>query len=257
MPTDLDGRTIYADADAEVIRGDALRVLAGLDTASVDLILADPPYSSGGQYRGDRTQATGKKYVSTGSTRQAIADFTGDNRDQRSYLAWSTLWLGEAYRALKPGRAAAIFTDWRQLPVTTDALQAGGFVWRGVCVWDKVGGRPSPGIANGTAEFIVWGTKGPLDLGHDVHLPTIIRASIPRADRDLHQTPKPIELLAKLATLAPPGGLIVDPFTGSGSVLVAASRVGRRALGVELADVHAETAARRLAAEAQQLTLAG
>jgi site-specific DNA-methyltransferase (adenine-specific) len=30
-----------------------------------------------------------------------------------------------------------MFTDWRQLPLATDALQAGGFIWRGLIAWDK------------------------------------------------------------------------------------------------------------------------
>jgi site-specific DNA-methyltransferase (adenine-specific) len=154
-----------------------------------------------------------------------------------------------------PGRACVVFTDWRQLPTTTDALQAGGFIWRGVCVWDKVSGRPAPGISNGAVEYAVWGTKGPLDLGHDVYLPTILRAAIPREARDLHQTVKPIELLAKLATLAPPDGLVVDPFTGSGSALIAARRAGRRSLGVEMSTYHAATAAERLTRDVAQLEL--
>lgn len=239
----------------ELIRGDALRVLEDLPECSVDLILADPPYSSGGLFRGDRTVRTGSKYVSTGSSRQAIADFDGDTRDQRSYLAWSTLWLSEAWRTLRPGRACAVFTDWRQLPTTTDAIQAAGFVWRGICVWDKIGGRPLLGIANGQAEYIVWGTRGRLDLGHDIYLPNIIRAGIGHGERELHQTPKPVELLAQLTMLAPADGLIVDPFAGSGSTLIAARRTGRRVLGVELNPGHLETATQRLVRDGRQLEL--
>lgn len=253
--TDLDGQTLYEDDATVVSNGDAIRVLASLPDATVDLVLADPPYSSGGQFRSDRMQGTSSKYVSSDSHRRAIADFAGDNRDQRAYLAWSMMWLSEAYRALKPGRACVVFTDWRQLPITSDALQAGGFVWRGVFVWDKVGGRPAVGIASGQAEYAVWGTRGPLDLGHHVCLPNIVRAGIPRSARELHQTPKPVDMLAKLCELAPPGGVVVDPFTGSGSTLVAARRTGRRAIGVELSDVHAETAVARVREEADQLSL--
>jgi site-specific DNA-methyltransferase (adenine-specific) len=250
---DLAGSALYEDDKTRLLHGDALRVLAGLPNESIDLVLADPPYSSGGAFRGDRAQGTGTKYISSDSASQSIEDFTGDVRDQRSYLAWSTLWLSEAYRVLRSGRACAVFTDWRQLPITTDALQAGGFVWRGVCVWDKIGGRPLAGIANGQAEYVVWGTRGAVDLGHDVYLPNIIRASTPRAERGLHQTPKPLELLAKLVTLAPPGGVVLDPFTGSGSTLVAARRTGRRGVGVELSHVHAETARLRVIGETAQL----
>lgn len=251
----LDARTLWKDDETVLVQGDALRVLASTPDDAVDLILADPPYSSGGAFRGDRAQSTATKYVSSDSSAQSIEDFTGDVRDQRAYFAWSTLWLSEAFRVLRPGRACAVFTDWRQLPTTTDALQAGGFIWRGVCIWDKVSGRPLLGIANGQAEFVVWGTKGPTDLGHEVYLPSIIRCAVPAVERGLHQTPKPVELLSKLVTLAAPAGVVLDPFTGSGSVLIAARRLGRRGVGVELNSTHAETARARVEQETLQLGL--
>jgi site-specific DNA-methyltransferase (adenine-specific) len=158
--TCLNGVVLYENDRTAVTHGDALRVLARIPDASVDLILADPPYSSGGAFRGDRAQSTSTKYISSDSTRKSIEDFTGDVRDQRAYLAWSTLWLSEAYRVLIPGRACVVFTDWRQLPVTTDAIQAGGFIWRGVIVWDKIGGRPTLGAANGQVEYAVWARRG-------------------------------------------------------------------------------------------------
>lgn len=253
--TALAGRSLFDDERTALIRGDAVQVLRETPDESVDLILADPPYSSGGQFRGDRMGSTSQKYVSSDSGAQAIEDFTGDNRDQRAYFAWSSLWLAEAHRVLKPGRACCVFTDWRQMPTTTDALQAGGFVWRGVCIWDKVGGRPLLGIANGQAEYVVWGTKGPTDLGHEIYLPNILRFRVPTEERGLHQTPKPVELLARLCELAPPRGVVFDPFTGSGSALIAARRTGRRGVGVELSEAHAETALQRIRTESTQLDL--
>jgi site-specific DNA-methyltransferase (adenine-specific) len=239
-----------------LVHGDALRTLIEIPNDCVDLVLADPPYSSGGAFRGDRTQQTARsKYASSASMAAALLDdFSGDNRDQRSYLAWSTLWMGEARRVLRVGRAIAVFTDWRQLPTTTDALQAAGFVWRGVAVWDKMAGRPSPGISNGAAEYIVWGTNGPTNLGTDVYLPNIIRAKVPRKER-LHITPKPIELLGHLVQLAPPQGIVLDPFCGSGSVAVAAKNHGRRSISAEITAEYIDVARHRLAGEVMQLTL--
>lgn len=229
----------------ELRNGDALLLLDELEDESVDAVITDPPYSSGGMHRSDRTQSTGAKYVQTNQIDKR-PDFDGDARDQRSYLAWCSLWMCRCFYALKPGRPLLAFTDWRQLPVTSDALQAAGFVWRGVVVWDKTeSSRPNMGF-NAQAEYIVWGTRGPIDLGHDVYLPGLIRAPVREAGGRYHQTAKPLGLMERLVEIAPPGGLILDPFSGSSTTLLAARNRGRRGLGFEVNMEYLETSGRRL-----------
>lgn len=228
--------------------GDALAVLPMLDTGMAGLLATDPPYSSGGAFRGDRMADTNTKYLSGGSNQAAyLPQFCGDNRDQRAYLIWCSLWLGECLRLVQPGRAAILFTDWRQLPTTTDALQLGGFVWRGIAPWIKPHPRPQIGRISAAAEFAVWGTAGP--SADDEAIGCIAGYHIARSphgnDRE-HVTQKPESTMRWLVGLCPSEGVVLDPFCGSGTTGVSALLAGRGFVGVEREPAYLDIAAKRL-----------
>lgn len=252
-------------ADWTLHLGDALAVLATLDDGVADAILTDPPYSSGGMVLADRAgQSTRAKYVTTQNTRRdELLEFAGDNRDQRAFGYWCALWLGEALRVTRPGGIIMLFTDWRQLPTVTDALQAGGWVWRGVVPWHKPTARPIAGRFTNACEYVVWGSRGPLPLDWTADvLPGFYQYSPPRSqDRD-HITQKPLALMRDMMRIVPAGGLVVDPFVGSGTTGAAAVLEGRRFLGVEIdpaqfaiADTRIRTAAGSYREPAEQRAL--
>ena len=237
-------------AHVRIHHGDALAVLPALDTGSVDAVITDPPYSSGGAFRGDRVQDVHTKYVNGDShSGQALPTFTGDVRDQRAHLTWCALWLSQCLRVLVPGGVCALFTDWRQLPTTTDALQVGGFVWRGIVPWHKPNGRRVQGRYANNCEYIVWGTNGPRSLDTLPNaLPGFYQANTPR--ERVHITQKPMEVMRELIKICPPGGTILDPFAGSGTTGIAAVTEGRDFIGIELADHYAQLAEARILAAA-------
>lgn len=224
--------------------GEALSVLGQMPSASVDAVVTDPPYSSGGMVRGDRAQqSTRDKYVSSNAaTRDDAHEFTGE----RGFAHWCALWLAECHRITTPGGIAAVWVDWRNLPTLTDSMQAGGWVWQGIVPWVKSNGRPRPGGFRNQAEYVVWGSHGPLRKTDDYLVGILSAAIIPSAKR-VHVAEKPVDVLAELVKAAPPGGVVLDPFMGSGSTGVAALREGRRFIGVEMSATHYATAERRLA----------
>lgn len=127
---------------------------------------------------------------------------------------------------------------------------------RGVpIVWDK---GNSPGMGDHTWPFganyeLVW-VLGDGWSGKRIN--SVIRSphSSQAAAAIGHPTPKPVALMELLMSYAPPG-VVADPFVGSGSTLVAAQRLGRRAIGVEIDEKYCEIAARRL--EQQPLDIFG
>lgn len=104
--------------------GDVLQTLKTLPDSSVDAVITDPPYCSGGAQRNTK-QSTSKKYCTGGKS--CFAEFEGDQKDQHSFAFWMSMWLAECYRIAKPHTPVCIFTNWQQLPTMSDALQAAGY----------------------------------------------------------------------------------------------------------------------------------
>lgn len=237
----------YQDASVTIYHGDMFDILPTL--SGVGAVITDPPYSSGGAFRGDRAMKTSTKYVQTDTTAYR-PEFSGDNRDQRSFLAWCALWMNAARVACVPGAPIASFIDWRQLPVMTDAIQAGGWVWRGVAVWSKKFGRPSPAGFSSACEYVVWGTNGPA-LERTDYPAGVFECQAPQNREHIAQ--KPEQVMQWVCRLAPEGSLVLDPFMGSGTTIISAKTMGRTAIGIEVDERYCEIAARRCSQETLDL----
>ena len=223
-----------------LILGDALEALTSLEAGRFVGVLTDPPYSSGGNVR-DRAMPTSAKYLKSGSVGR-YPEFAGDTRDQRSYLAWSTMWMARARELVVPGGILATFSDWRQLPVTTDALQCAGWIWRGIVPWDKTeSARPQLGRYRNQTEFVAWGTNGARAPAGPV-APGVFRMPVPRVKH--HIAGKPVELMRGL--LGVMRGPILDPFMGSAPVAIACMELGLEYVGIEVDPTYFEIACERV-----------
>jgi len=232
-----------------LIRGDCLEVLLDLAAAGrrFGAVLTDPPYSSGGNVR-DKAGSTAARYLGRES-RSLYPEFQGDTRDQRSYLSWSTQWMGRARALVDPGALLAVFSDWRQLPTTTDALQCAGWVWRGIVPWDKTeSSRPQRGRYRNQTEFVAWATNGPRPLEGPV-APGVFRMPVPHHKH--HIAGKPETLMSGLMLVME--GAILDPFMGSGTVGAVCLAEGREYVGIEVDQAYFDIACRRIDAASKGL----
>lgn len=240
-------------ATHEVIVGDCVEVMGKMDPASVDAVITDPPYSSGGMYRGDRIQRVDVKYVQTGSE-TCRTSFSGDTMDQRSLYAFSRLWMSAARRVVKPGGVLVVFTDWRQLPLFSDALQGGGWIWRNVGTWWKPGTRMQKGRFSASAEYVLFGSAGVPACGRRSPQNVFSCPSM-RGKEKQHICQKPVDVMRWVLGVVPRCGTVVDPFAGSGSTGEACVAEGLSFVGIERDPQYAEIARARISAAFEKCSL--
>lgn len=97
-----------------------------------------------------------------------------------------------------------------------------------------------------------WNVKGDF-LGNKGHRSDVYKAMPARAQDSDHPTPKPVSLFADLIQHIG-SGVIIDPFMGSGTTLLAAKNLGCKAIGIEYEEAYCELAAQRLSQEVLQFT---
>lgn len=222
--------------------GDCLEILPTL--SGIDGFVLDPPYSSGGQFRGDRSLAPSTKYVQGNSKKTYRNEFGGDNRDQRGFLAWSSMWLGHMYRSSMSGSVICVFTDWRQLPVMSDAIQAGGWVWRNIVTWWKPGIRMQRGRFSSSAEYLLYASHD-MPRGGE-HSPQNVLSYAPvEGSEKQHIAEKPAALIQEILGVLPIGAIVCDPFVGSGTTIIAAEMTGRICHAIEISPQYVDVAVKR------------
>jgi site-specific DNA-methyltransferase (adenine-specific) len=225
-----DESIIYDAEGIQLIRGDSRVILPGLPSSGRDapgFILCDPPYGLGIGY--GRSEL-GHRYIE------------GDH--DTGLLTWV---FSEAFRLLAAPAWCCVFCGYSSVGDAQTAALAAGFKIKTVLVWDKC----LPGLGSGIRnqyELIVLAAKGkPANSYQGGNIWRERRVS----GRPLHPNEKPVGLLARLIGCygGPVGSVVLDPFAGSGSTLIAARRTGRRALGIEIDETYAEVARRRLISE--------
>jgi site-specific DNA-methyltransferase (adenine-specific) len=228
----------------KVVEGDALPVLWEMPDASVDAIITDPPYCAGAVSEASRTRAAGQGLRSENLRR--FGWFTGDNMGTAGLAFLLRAVAFEAVRVVKPTGSLLVFCDWRMVASLQPAIESAGVRFQNLVVWDK----RAMGLGTGFRaqhELILHFTFGSPEY-HDMGTGNVIECGRVVAGEREHQTQKPLGVLSQLVRVVTPvGGLVADPFAGSGSTGCAAVAMGRRFVGMERDAAHVETARRRIA----------
>lgn len=216
-------------ADVRIIQGDSTLITPKIK-GPVNAIITDPPYGMAMKSNFAVTEV-GKKFgnvdiANDGDVDAAIGTFLAACLP----LVEVTADEAEMY----------VFTSWRDIGAWVEGVNGlDPFVVKNILVWDKE--NPGMGDLEGNwgfnHELIIYAKKGRKKLRR--RMSSVIRMPKTPPGQIIHPTQKPVELMEMLIDQSTdPGDLVVDPFSGSGATIVAAQRLGRRALGIELDDDH-------------------
>ena len=229
----------YSDDLVTLYHGDCLAVIAELGAGTVQGVVTDPPFSSGARTDAGKSMRGG---MLRGQKWEADW-FSHDNMATHGFLFLMRLLCAELHRITAVGGAAHFFIDWRMYPNLYGAVESSGWQVKNLVVWDKQSFGMGTNYRN-QHELVIYAEKGDAKFQrHD--LGNVIRAS--RSGTENHPTEKPTSLLrTMIGASTVSGACVIDPFAGSGSTLVAAKAIQRRAIGIEIDERHCETAAQRL-----------
>ena len=211
----------------------AMDVLRALPAASVDVIPTDPPYATTGE---------STAWVSKDKVRSLP-------RETQFYEAWIREYLAEFRRILKPTGGIWMSCDWAAAMAIDQACPRVGLRAPTIGVWDR------EGLGMGYVLRHVYECFAVITMPEWERIytdePDVWRCKWTPSDRTMgHSAEKPVPLMARaIRLLARPGGVALDPFSGSGTTGVAALREGLRYIGIERDDGFVVLQRDRLSAE--------
>jgi adenine-specific DNA-methyltransferase len=207
-----------------VINGDCNNVLKTIASESIDLVLTDPPYLVSYRDRSGRTVAN-------------------DSEPENVLGAFDDL-----HRVLKPNSFCISFYGWNRVDAFFHAWRHAGFAPVGHIVWRKDYASSTRFLKAHHEQAYVLAKGRPATPAEPLEDVRPWEYTGNRA----HPTEKAVSILTPLIeAFSRPGGVVLDPFAGSGSTLVAASLSGRRYLGIELEQRYCQLAEKRLAGVAR------
>ena len=216
----------YEHAGITIYHGDCREVLPGLE--KVDLVLTDPPY-------GINTKSDGMGKLSPWA-------------DYCNAAFWYQAWIGLCKSRLEHTGALWSFLNWRSMVTFQKAACDLGWPISSMLVWDKkwIGPGGTQGLRPSYEMVALW--TMPEFAVSDRGIPDIRACQWSSHKPNGHPAEKPAELIKWIAEISG-GETILDPFMGSGTTLVAAKQLNRRAIGIEIEERYCEIAAKRLSQE--------
>ena len=236
------GKNIYYEQeDFKLLHGDALLLLKKIEPQSIDMIFADPPYF----LSGDGITCSGGKMVSVNKGKW------DEKISIKEKHKFNKKWIRECKKVLKDEGTIWISGTMHNIYSIGMALEEEGFKIINNITWKKL--NPPPNISCRafvhSTETVLWAkkdiTKARYKFNYDVmkklnnnkQMKDVWETSLTKPSEKKcgkHPTQKPIALLEKIILASTDeNDLILDPFNGSGTTGIVASRLKRKYIGID------------------------
>lgn len=234
------------DFTNQIIQGDCLEVMKDIPDQSVDAVITSPPYNLHIRKTFRNTQKWGGKWNNSKLQSEGY-DKHNDYMPEAKYIPWQKQVLAECFRLIKNDGAIFYNHKWRvqnglyqQRPEIIEGLPL-----RQIIIWKKAGGiNFSETFFLPTYEVIYLIAKPDFKLAPKTNRYGDVW-EITQEKGSWHPTPFPVELASRCIE-ATPGNLILDPFSGSGTVAVAAKKLGKNYIGIDISENYCKKALERL-----------
>ncbi len=224
---------------------DNIEFMNKLPEKSISLIVTSPPYNIKNSTGNGLTNGSGGKWPKAELIKGY--DVHDDNMPHDKYVEWQRKCLTAMMRILKKDGAIFYNHKWR---VQAGLLQdrhdiVEGFPVRQIIIWKRAGGiNFNPGYFLPTYEVIYMIANPDFKLAEGANKMTDIW-EIPQSKGNEHPAPFPIELAQKCIG-ASPGGVVLDPFMGSGTTALAAMAFKRDWIGIDISQDYCNMAEKRI-----------
>jgi len=243
----------------QIIQGDCLKVMAGLEEASVDMVFADPPYN---------LQLAGELLRPNNQSRVDGVDDDWDHFDDfAQYDRFTEDWLKAIRRLLKPDGTLWVIGSYHNIYRVGSILQDLGYWMLNDVIWRKT--NPMPNFRGrrftNAHEILIWCARDKesryrfnyeamKSLNDDVQMRSDWLVPLctgperlKKNGKKAHPTQKPEALLHRAILAATEiGDVVLDPFFGSGTTGAVAKRLGRRFVGIERDPEYVRLAEKRI-----------
>lgn len=255
IPNRETGDVVPAEYVNQIVLGDCLDVMGRIPEGTIDMTFADPPFN------------LRKKY-----------GLYEDSKDEKDYLEWCQKWIEELVRITKPSGSIFVHNIPRWLSHYASVLHRTAFFKHWIC-WDA-GGAPMGKTLLPNHYGILWYAKsgraykffdvrsphkkcrkcgensknygGKSHLAHEFG-PLVsdvwddISRIRNRSRRDDHPCQLPVALMERIVLMSTDvGDIVLDPFVGTGTTAVAAKKLGREYVGIEIDKQYVDIAVKKI-----------